>query len=105
MQLYKSKCIGVYKVRLWVRAILVELKARGVNFHLFMACRALANEAAKLKKEREKIEADNLILESQLRELQRINQAQSQQLFTQDYTVLSLRGELARVKGDYAIRN
>jgi hypothetical protein len=89
----------------WVRAILNELKARGVNFHLFMTCRALANEAAKLKKEREKIEADNLILESRLRELQRLNQEQRQQLFTQDYTVLSLRGELARVKGDYALHN
>lgn len=78
----------------WMRAILTELKARGVNFHLFMTCRALANEAEKLKSQREKIEADNLVLESRLRELQRINQAQAQQLFTQDYTISQMRSEL-----------
>ena len=82
----------------WLKSIKEELHVRGLNRALWNRCVSLGNKAQVLQLTAESQAAHIAFLEGQMVELKKRNQAQSQQLFTQDFTIIALRGELALAK-------
>lgn len=84
-------------LRRWLKSIIVELHARGVNQSQRRRVKELSIQIDEMAAQADKITAENMKLAMAKKELQKKCLVQDQKLFTQDFTIMALRAEVARL--------